>query len=849
MKKNVYCILACSTLAGPLYAAEMNNKRLDDESVVTTDTDEDTIIVRSTPTSQTTGTQIITSEQIKRMPVRNGSITELLKNNPNVQFANSSDNGNAPGELQPENISFHGEKFYQNNFMIDGLSNNNTINPGANGGELSASPDGYSPTDLPAGGAQSFWINSELIDSAEVYDSNISAKYGNFTGGVIDAKLKNPDLTKASGRISYRTSNEHLTKYHVNESIQNDFENATNLYYQPEFTKQFYTLTLNQPITERLGVLFSYNRQESDIGYFHALLNQKDQQKRLSETYLLKGTYLVQNGDTLNTTLMYSPHESKYLKRDIKNGAFTNTGGGYRFNLDWEHIASWGKVNSLIGYQTEENDIQHQDNYYANWFSKYVNQVSSVIDWNTTGTATTPTRYGQYGGYGHFATEKNTITAKQNYEINPIQWQGITHQIDLGWEVNSYKARYERFGDVYLTRGVATWNKSTVCQTGDQLCIGGEQYFKNRTLYSARTVEGSYINYALYFQNSMVWKNLEITPGLRINYDDFLGNLNISPRLASSWDVFGDRKTRLFAGANRYHAQGIMAYKLRQGISEYYIQTRTDALSAWKTGTSMQASYDYDVSKLKTPYSDELNIGLSQRIGQTVWTLKYVNRQGKDQFGRNSATDSSGQKYYYLDNRAHTEGNTVSLTIEPISPYQFKYVNMSWMFAANYTKNKSSSQTYYEESNTDQNMVIFDNKLMERGDMDALDFNTPWTAFFTVDTSIPRLNLNWSQRLGYTSGYKSYSTTSVSCAKYADICGNYDGNATLYSPEKYDNYFSYDWRFSYSKPIFKDNVLELTLDVMNVFNSAIETDKLSNNSRIAVNKTGRQIWLGAAFNW
>ncbi|MDK9445261.1 TonB-dependent receptor plug domain-containing protein, partial [Pectobacterium atrosepticum] len=87
-----------------------------------------------------------------------------------------------PGELAPENVSFHGEKFYNNNFMVDGLSNNNITNPGADNGEIDKEPSGYRPTQLPAGGTQSFWINSELIETLEVFDSNVSAKYGNFTG-------------------------------------------------------------------------------------------------------------------------------------------------------------------------------------------------------------------------------------------------------------------------------------------------------------------------------------------------------------------------------------------------------------------------------------------------------------------------------------------------------------------------------------------------------------------------------------------------------------------------------------------------------------------------------------------
>ncbi|SDC16992.1 TonB-dependent receptor plug domain-containing protein [Acinetobacter boissieri] len=838
MNRRIYTFFVFCALVNAAYAEEKLNTA-----------EEDTIVVRSTPTSQSMGTQIITAAQIAKMPTRNGSVTELLKNNPNVQFSNQADNGNTPGELQPENVSFHGEKFYQNSYLIDGLSNNNTINPGANNGELTTTPDGYSPTDLPAGGTQSFWINSELIASAEVFDSNISAKYGGFTGGVVDAKLKDPDLNKPSGRISFRTTNDHLTEYHVDDRISEAFEQASNLYYQPKFNKKFYTATINQPLSDQAGLIFSYNRQESDIPFYHSGLGKWEDQNRSSETYLLKGSYLLTNGDTLRATAMYSPHESTYIKKDIQDGAFTNTGGGYRFNFEWEHLAHWGKVNSLIGYQFEENDIQHAADYYARWYSRYLNTASKAINWNSTEVSKVGTAFGEYGGYGHFATKKGSLTAKQDYQLNPMQWGQIQHQIDLGLDVNNYSARYQRFNDVVVSRGTPTWSTATVCQSGDVLCIDGEQYFKSRTLYPARVVKGNYTNYAGYLQDSMLWKNLEVTAGVRLSYDDYLSNLNISPRLSGSLDVFGDHTTRLFAGANRYHAQSLLAYKLRQGISEYYVQTRTSASSAWTTGSLTKASYDYDISNLKTPYSDELNLGIAQRIADTIWTLKYVNRQGRDQFGRGSTTASDGQKYYYLTNDGKTKGNTVSLTIEPISPYQFKYVDLTWNFAANYSNNKSSSQTYYDVSNTDENMVVFDNKLMQRGDMDALNYNTPWNAFFNIDMTVPRWNFNWTQRLGYTSGYKSYSTSTLSCDGTGGVCGSYVGNATLYTPVKYKNYVSYDWRFSYTKPMFKNQSLELTLDVMNVFNTAIESYKSTTLNSAITYKTGRQIWLGAAWNW
>lgn len=853
MYRKAYLVLAMSALAPfSAYAAGSDSFAFQGETQDDSQTDslvEDTLVVRSTPTSQTMGTQIITAEQIRKMPTRNGSITELLKNNPNVQFSNKADSSNTAGELQPENISFHGEKFYQNNYMIDGLSNNNTINPGANNGELSNSPDGYSPTDLPAGGAQSFWVNSELIDSIEVYDSNVSAKYGDFTGGVVDAKLKDPNLQRASGRISYRTTNDSLTKYHVDETITDDFNHATSLTYQPQFTKNFYSATINQPISDKAGLIFSYNRQESTIPYYHAFLNEWSDQKRLSETFLLKGSYLADNGDTLRATAMYSPHESTYLKKDVKNGAFTNEGGGYRFNVEWEHIADWGKMNSLLGYQHEQNHVEHTSDYYASWYSKYRGVESDTIDWNSTGTEASTTRYGYYGGYGEFETQKNTYTAKQSFEVNPFKLAGINHQVDLGWQLDLYNASYHRLRDAYTSRGTPTWDTSTVCQSSDNYCIDGEQYFKSRTLYPARSVKGNYTNYSAYLQDSLTFGRFEITPGLRVNYDDYLQNMNVAPRLATSFDVFSDRTSRFFAGANRYYAQNMLAYKLRNGISQNYVQTRSSASSDWVTGDLTTASYDYDVSKLKTPYSDELNLGLSQRLFDTVWTLKYVHRNGKDQFGRSSTTDDNGKKYYVLTNDATTKGNTVSLTIEPISPYKFKYADVKWSFGANYSKNKSSSQAYYDQGNTDNTMVIFDNKLMEKGDMDALDYNTPWTTFLNVDTHFSGLNLNWSQRLGYTAGYTGYSTTTYLCSSSDPICGTYDGSATLYTPVKYDNYITYDWRFLYTQPLFKNQSLEISLDVLNVFNTAIETNRNFSTNAVTSYKMGRQIWLGAAWNW
>lgn len=861
MNKNVYLMMILSLLSAPALAQQNDTSADENQQKNNAETEEeqqgdsasgngeDTILVRSTPTSQSMGTQIINAEQIKKKPTRNGSVTELLKDNPNVNFANETDSSLTAGEIAPENVSFHGEKFYNNNFMIDGLSNNNTINPGANGGTLGTNPDGYNATDLPSGGTQSFWINSELIEKLEVFDSNISAKYGDFTGGVVDAKLKDPDLTRVSGKVSYRTTSDKWTSFHVDESNVANFESATQLYYQPKFKKQFYSFSFNQPLSDKAGFIFSYNRQQSTIPNYHVYLNEWHDQKRVAETYLLKGTYLADNGDMIRLTGMYSPHESTYYSKDVKNGAFKNTGGGYRNNIEWEHNASWGKMTSLAGYQYEQNKIDHSSDYYMSWrrFLNSQNFVSNAIDWSSTGGASGQNAY--IGGYGSFATEKKTITLKQDYELNPRSLYGINHQVDFGWQVDSYHAQYRRFRNVSSSRGTPTLDASVVCTTGDAFCIDGEQYYKSYNLYPARKVEGSYINYSAYLQDSLSYGNLELTPGVRLQYDDFLENVTIAPRFSASYDLFGDRSTRFFGGANRYYGQNLLAYKLRSGISSYEIVSRTNANSAWTSSGLRTASIDYNVSDLKTPYSDELSLGLSQRVMNTIWTFKWVNRQGKDQFGRESYRDDNGDRFYRLSNTAKTEGNDFSLTVEPISPYRFSFAEVSWSLNAKYGNNKSSSQTYYDESNTDESKVIFNGKLMDKADMDALDFNNPWRAKVSVNTYFPDVRVNWSQAIGYTSGYTGYITSSISCPADNAACGTYDGDASLYEKVKFKDVFSYDWRFNYTQPVFKDQSLDISLDVLNVLDQKVAIARGTQSTGTITYQTGRQFWLGVAYTW
>ena len=59
----------------------------------------------------------ITRKYINKVPKGDGTLTGLLKTNPNVQFNTGSRSSSNAGEIEPEDISINRAPFWQNNYM------------------------------------------------------------------------------------------------------------------------------------------------------------------------------------------------------------------------------------------------------------------------------------------------------------------------------------------------------------------------------------------------------------------------------------------------------------------------------------------------------------------------------------------------------------------------------------------------------------------------------------------------------------------------------------------------------------------------------------------------------------
>lgn len=675
-----------------------------------------------------------------------------------------------------------------------------------------------------------------------MFDSNISAKYGQFTGGLINADIKDPNRNRASGRVFYRTTRDNWAKYHVNEDVDGDFYQASKLSYQPQFTKQQYGIELNQPINDSASILFAYNQSQSEIPYYDTALQQWSEQKRKNETYLLKGVYQPSDKNTFKATVMYSPHESAYPKRGVKDGYFTNTGGGWRANLEWVNKADWGKMTSYLGYRKTGNEIKHEaDNYHT-----YL--ATPSIDWctsyNTRGVCT----LANYGGYGEFETTKDIYTIKQDYKFNTLG-NIIKHDVSTGWQFDYATASYERLNDVYAySRYRAT--TATNCTE----CIAGEQYADRRVFYPARSVKAKDSTVSYYAEDSMTYKRLNFVAGLRADYSQYLGNVDVAPRLSFTYDVFDDKKTRIFGGYNRYYGGSMLAYKLRNGIGTQAIQTRSSALADWATqsSTTGSAGNSYDVSSLKTPYNDELNFGFAQKLGNSLWTLKWVRRDGKDQYTRTTA-GIAPNSYRVLDNSGTSTHQNFSLAINSTSPISLKYADIDWSFGASYSKNKTNN-SYYENTSIEADGIdkaVYRGELIDGDAVPMLDFNSPWTTFLSINTHFAKYNLDWSQRLSYTDGYRSIQRRQGSCSSSIAACGDYTGPVYIYTDQDNANAFTWDWRLGYRLPFNNGSSLELTADINNILDRKIATASPtgSNTNTGTSYKLGRNFWLGISYNW
>lgn len=734
-----------------------------------------------------TGLQLLDHTQIEQLPTGEGNLADLLRTNPAVDFSRNGRGSANSGVMRPEEFSFHGQAYYQNLFMIDGIGVNNDINPAAGGSDYGTP----SLTQMDGGSSpQGYYLDVGLLEQIEVYDSNVPAGFGGFTGGVVSAKMKRYDGNDFVD-LRYGIQRDEWESFHVDAADLEEFANADS--YTAEFTpiyrKDSYNLSAQQGLTEHSGLTLGLSRRSSsflqtepdgDSTYFN---------DRIDNLHARVDTRWLKQLDT-GLSLRYSERRHDGITSRNYDAPYVQNHRGLGIGSNIEYRLEGGHTFSLdLGLDRMQDEID-SDSAFA-----YQDTTAGI----------------SYGGMGDSERTQTSLSLAPRLELAGIRQGNLEHRLTLGGELRHVDSSYRRPEDVVID--VRYKPTSSVSR----------RYF----VYGKGNIEVDYLSQALYLDDRIRWQNLGIRLGLRADHNDFLGNLDIAPRLSANWDLFGNGRTRLLAGANRYYGRSFLQLAINDALKGL---TTT---SIYNADGSTQIQYGSDNSgrlDLATPYSDELMLGWVQQAGPFNSTLKVVQRDSRDGVRKVS---EGGQVFYNNSGRSDTTSITWELdhADHPLVIGNSATVARLALGWKDSTSNSQDDAGY--DSEIDSDPILYQGRLIDSSELPAWDYNIPLSVSLSSVTRIPAWNLTWSNFVNLRNG------ATIARDSLKNTSDGYD----IYENTRLDDLITLDTKLVWKPRVWGLHQGYVMVEASNLFDEVISTKTSASDSISDLYTPGRRLWL------
>ncbi|WP_297426344.1 TonB-dependent receptor [uncultured Acinetobacter sp.] len=771
--------------------------------------------------SQPLGKTIYTKQDLERIPNGSKNITNFLKINPNVQFSHDHLAASAQADLKPAEISIHGAQSFQNKFVVNGVSNSNLLDPMGSGTAI------YGGI---AAGSQGVAINTDLLCNLEVLDSNVSAKHGGFTGGVIQAETcaPNTEIGKIHGSISYDYTESDWNRYHLTtDADQGLFAGESTQSNQKEYVRQGVSTNLYGKLSEVYAFDAYVSQRRSEVPVASGLPSPTEIEQKKFNTNIGATLYIDPNAQTkmkLGVTLGDLEDNSYVDKRRHSQSTTQNESALMFAEIDQQY--GWGELKQKLNYQQIDNDRTSSSDRGVNWI-----YAPGSKDWSNTEQAW------EGATSADIALKQHSINYELDTILNSFDLGDTKHQLSAGFAYHYDNVQWQRSKDFithYAVTSGPTQNlydlKGASCQANDPLCdenstapfmsnkvltVFNGQYFGGGSLYKAGQFDGTYQQASLYLEDAISWNNFNARLGVRADYDEANRNLNVAPRSSIRYQPFYNDSLTFTSGWNRYYSAPTYMTDLRQSVTSLdFNLKREDQNSDWTESPKTSWNTDTQKQDLKTPYADEIVFGINSQFKNTHLGLKWVNRQYKDEISRNQI-GTGVNRYTVYDNSGYGENDTITLEVNTLEPIKFKGSQHELGLAINYTDAYRSTPDYTDVLIEEelQELISYDGKIIEHGDMPASNYNQPMTARVSWDIGFDTLPLKISNFFSYKDTYEQ-----VLEASSADKVVHNGVKIDTYTLQEIKPRFTWDMRTTYNWNITQDYSMIFGLTINNITN-------------------------------
>ncbi len=429
------------------------------------------VTVVGTAEDQTSGSSELANDVLQSLPKKNSSITETITILPRVQIGEGQRTSENSGEILPPLISISGGRAYENNYTIDGVNQSSILDP------LTGNNIVEDDRDVPSHPQRGF-IHQDLIDRLTVYDSNIPARFGGFTGGVVDAETRSP-YNEFAGQISVRTTRDSWTEFHIDPDRKDEFYRSTDQQLQPRFKKYDIGLELDLPINDEMALLAAYKRIQSDLEIYN--IDDWQENRKTLENYFLKYVWLPKTPYMVELTASHTPSKEEFFIDGARDSDIEIGRGGYSLGGKLTGDLPFGVLEASSTYMANDSSRSANTHHYfwpsdtpsRNWGEQY------GLPWSAE------------GGYGDIDNEEKSLQAYLDLVSKPLTIYQTINRFNLGLEASHDKGSSDRKQTTYehaLNRAVE--DASVSCNDNDPSCIDNEVYFRERRAYFAE-VPGS----------------------------------------------------------------------------------------------------------------------------------------------------------------------------------------------------------------------------------------------------------------------------------------------------------------------------------------------------------------------